>query len=399
MNRKGVVLKVKSRSLIVLTGDFEFREIKKRGPARSGQEISFQDQDVIAYPGRWRHLAVALSLFLVLLISGSVLKELLVPEVYAYVGMDINPSLELALDEDLKVLRAVARNKDGERILQHLVLEGLPLRAAVSTVLETCIDRGYLTDNGSCVLITTTVVDDSGARAYQELLEEQVLACARAVLEKKQRQTDVYVLRAGLEERQRARTVNLSTGRYLLWNKAREAGVNLSREQVASHSIGEVMQRHHRLKAAVVRSAVARWEKRSPALPPAYAESIRRGGQGAGPEPKPGLAPEVRNDMKGIPPAVPKQPRMRGPAEVDEPQDDRPFDGETQKENEPPEPQDLEKQAGKPTPAPEGEEQHQPPHKDEQLVLPPGGSKEDPARSGPAEGNPDGPFAPSGPGR
>lgn len=112
---------------------------------------------------------------------------------------------------------------------------------------------------------------------------------------------------------------------------------------------------------------LARWEKPGPAFRPAPPESTGRDeAGGAGPEPKPGLAPEPGNDKKTTPAAT-MQPRTPGQADKNERKDDKRLAGETPAEG-PPERRDRE-QVPKPWPPPDGEAQGRPPDSPFRLRL------------------------------
>ena len=56
--------------------------------------------------------------------------------VYSYVTLDINPSMEWKLDEQQRVVRVTAYNKDADNILTELQLEGVQLDTALRMLLD-----------------------------------------------------------------------------------------------------------------------------------------------------------------------------------------------------------------------------------------------------------------------
>jgi len=263
MAHKGTVFKVKPQSLILMTGDFEFKEIKKRAPVKTGQEVLFDDHDIIRphqHNRRW--LALVASLLIFVLFSSALLQEVLVPDVYAYVGMDINPSLELVLDKKLEVIRAEARNEDAQKVLQGLSLRGLNLQAAVDTILESCSNQGYINNSTSHIMISTTINSTSvGENVKSANLEEQVLSYTRGQLEKKQEEVNVYVVKVNEEEREEALNKGVSAGKYYLWNKSRENGVELDLEKVNAQSMSSIVQNNDRVQDLLTKSATVKWKK------------------------------------------------------------------------------------------------------------------------------------------
>ncbi|WP_231385251.1 hypothetical protein [Candidatus Stoquefichus massiliensis] len=64
----------------------------------------------------------------------------------AYVSLDINPSLELRLDQDNIVLEAKAYNKDAKKILKTIQLQGQKLETAIINLLNDKQYKSYLQD-------------------------------------------------------------------------------------------------------------------------------------------------------------------------------------------------------------------------------------------------------------
>ncbi len=263
MAHKGTVFKVKPQSLILMTGDFEFKEIKKRASVKIGQEVLFDDHDIISphqHNRRW--LALAASLLIFVLFSSALLQEILVPDVYAYVGMDINPSLELALDKKLEVIQAEARNEDAQKVLQGLSLQGLNLKAAVDTILESCSNQGYINNSTSHIVISTTINATSVENNVKPAnLEAQVLSYTKGQLEKKQAEVNVYVVKVNEEEREEALNKGVSAGKYHLWNKSRENGVELDLEKINAQSMGSIVQNNDRVQDVLTKNATVKWKK------------------------------------------------------------------------------------------------------------------------------------------
>lgn len=76
----------------------------------------------------------------------------------SYISMDVNPSIELAINRYGKVISAEAYNRDGQNILQHLSLKNRPYVQAIRALLEDEISGGFLTENATLVF---TIISDS----------------------------------------------------------------------------------------------------------------------------------------------------------------------------------------------------------------------------------------------
>ena len=89
---------------------------------------------------------------------------------YTMVCMDINPSLELAVDQDDRVLEAHALNGDAEQLLADLELEGSKVTTASYAIVGALLTKGFLTDETNSLLISVTSEDaEHGLQLEEEL--------------------------------------------------------------------------------------------------------------------------------------------------------------------------------------------------------------------------------------
>lgn len=77
----------------------------------------------------------------------------------SYVSIDVNPSVELALNRFDKVVSAAAYNEEGEEILQDLSLRGKAYTEAIDAIIESEAMGQYLTEEAE--LVFTVAADNS----------------------------------------------------------------------------------------------------------------------------------------------------------------------------------------------------------------------------------------------
>lgn len=65
----------------------------------------------------------------------------------SYISIDVNPSIELALDSSSAVIEAKAYNQDGETVLQGLALDGKQYTEAIDLIVSSDAMQSYLTDS------------------------------------------------------------------------------------------------------------------------------------------------------------------------------------------------------------------------------------------------------------
>lgn len=111
---------------------------------------------------------VACAICLVLFISGLSI-GLLIPngdnnivhsDVETFVYLDVNPSIELRMDDKNNVVECLAGNEDAEAILLGLKLEGVDMNTALTAIVGAMYVNGYLIENSNSILISVDAKDD-----------------------------------------------------------------------------------------------------------------------------------------------------------------------------------------------------------------------------------------------
>jgi hypothetical protein len=152
--KKGIVLELDEEFVTLLTPEGEFIQVKKDGDYEIGEEIEAQ---VIKRPivrrRSFRYVITSLVAAVVLLVT--TLLHFPSNEVYAYMSIDINPSIEVGVDEQLKVLKLKAYNEEGKRIVSQLShWKKKEFVDITMEIIELSMQKGYLQEGGQ-VLITT----------------------------------------------------------------------------------------------------------------------------------------------------------------------------------------------------------------------------------------------------
>ncbi|MDI6632111.1 MAG: hypothetical protein AB1507_05965 [Bacillota bacterium] len=214
---RGFLLKKKDGTGIVLTRDGLFMQGMVGEAEVIGEEVAVQPIVKRRFPS-WMAMAAV-----VLACVGFGVYRLAFPPAFAYVAVDVEPSVELALDSRLAVIEQRGFNASGKRLLALEDVRGKPLEAAVSGLLERAFTEGYLRDGRDHVVLVAVTV-----RGEEERLDTETLACLVA--------RDFPAVRGGLEivavqadwrTRWEAARNNLSTGRYLLQRELEAQGLGV----------------------------------------------------------------------------------------------------------------------------------------------------------------------------
>ncbi len=145
---KGVVLEITKKHMIVLTNDGQFIRAKTKANVDIGEEISYSPMPFYQYSSFFERkmysipLAFVLALLLIFPIS-----SLFQPsKVYGIVSMDMNPSIELAVNDHYEIISMVGYNEKGNSLLKSIEkpLEGMSLLNAASELLKEGHKRGMI---------------------------------------------------------------------------------------------------------------------------------------------------------------------------------------------------------------------------------------------------------------
>ena len=90
------------------------------------------------------------------------------------VTLDINPSIQLQLDEKDKVIDAIAVNDDAKKVLQDMELEQADANVAMNAVLGSLVKNGYLNANQNTVLLSVENDDDQARVALEDELSQYI---------------------------------------------------------------------------------------------------------------------------------------------------------------------------------------------------------------------------------
>ena len=164
---------------------------------------------------RWGPLAAAACLVLVLAGGGGGYYYYSANNTVAsLVSLDVNPSIQLEVNKNEKVLSATPTNADGVEILDGMDLKGTQADVAMYAIIGSLLQHGYIDELANSILIT--VQDDDQARG--EKLQQELTAQADAALASAQVSGSVLAqtLQHSQELTQKAQEYGISTGKAAL---------------------------------------------------------------------------------------------------------------------------------------------------------------------------------------
>ena len=189
---------------------------------------------------KWATL-VAACLAVILLCGGGVFYQQ-AHAVASVVSLDVNPSIELKVSRNEKVLVCTPLNEDAKAILADMSngadLKGAKLDVAVNAIVGSLVRKGYLDSISSAIMIS--VEDKDTARA--EKLQRELTSAVDGVLQTSEAKAAVLTqtLTQDAAREQQARENNISTGKAALVNRVLTINPSLKFDALAKLSVEEL---------------------------------------------------------------------------------------------------------------------------------------------------------------
>lgn len=134
----------------------ELKSLTKEYLKTARQQDSRQERRADARKPVYRRAFVSLCAMLVLILGGGSYFLLGIP--VSYVSIDVNPSIELALNRVDRVISAESYNEDGTIVLDATSVQGMLYTEAIEQLVESEAMQPYLSENAG---LTFTVASDS----------------------------------------------------------------------------------------------------------------------------------------------------------------------------------------------------------------------------------------------
>jgi hypothetical protein len=157
----------------------------------------------------------------------------------SYLSLDINPSVEIGVNAFDKVVKVKGINDDGNKILANVHIKGSNVRVAVSTLVYSAVDHGFIADDGSSVVSLTSETDNSTTAAQ---LENDAETGANQALQETDTTATVIKDNVALARRDQARALGISPGKLNLINKLQKVDPTATVDEYKDASVKDIMK-------------------------------------------------------------------------------------------------------------------------------------------------------------
>ncbi len=235
---KGIVMDVKRKYVIVMSNNGGFYRARKEEAYGVGKEILFTPLPEKSQPFSFSNWKVKVSsIAAACTVLGGILFAAIpgtVP-VYAYVSIDINPSVEFSVGNNWTVIKTTFTNKDGKDLLSTLPnIQGESIDAAFDQIIFAAKKEGKLQDKGN-VWITSVLANQNQpeAPAINELKQLQT------ELETKEK-VQIQVGTTTEKIRNDAEQLGISPEKYVYFQNATKLGISTPFQNMENDSVSKL---------------------------------------------------------------------------------------------------------------------------------------------------------------
>ena len=210
---KGIIVDIKGKHAVALSEGGDFVKLANNGRLRVGYEV-----DISLRPGlkssAFFRIAPAAAVFM--LVIGLSVGAYAYSLPYAYINVDINPSVELTTNPFNMVINAEGLNTDGTKILSSLKYKNRHFEKVIGDVLEIAAEEGFIKDNSSNVVMFTVSGKDQEKAAR---IHDKIKNSVEKEIKKINVETEVVVEKVPLKKHDEARELGISPGKLALIEK------------------------------------------------------------------------------------------------------------------------------------------------------------------------------------
>lgn len=219
---KGVVLEIQeNQHLIVLTKGGEFLKLRYR-KCKVGQQIAFfhfhhlDNKQFIDLSPKWiKSLQIAVIAALVFALFLPLNRD----KAYAYVSVDMAPSIEFQINEDRQVIALTPLNKKGEELVTYMKSWKYDeLKIVLQQMMKKTDELGFIQSEKPVILFTSTFLDEEVGDEIQEVkeaIERDIHQVTEGMSDK--HEVNCHHVKAPLSLWKEAQRKGLSAGKFALY--------------------------------------------------------------------------------------------------------------------------------------------------------------------------------------
>ncbi|QFT88496.1 Anti-sigma-I factor RsgI [Bacillus sp. THAF10] len=235
--KKGIVLEVHDEDVTILTPEGEFlKSRKQKGHVDIGEEITFfplhqteksrmkKVHSILI--SRWTMIVAAAIIILAL----SFYPRYVSNQVYAYISVDVNPSIELGVNKKMEVISMEAYNDEGRKIIEQLVeWKKQDISKVTTDLFDVIRQQGYFKENREVLI--ASLINNETKSSWKTEMQGKITALSETI---KTENVNITTMESTLNKRTDALKEGLSPGKFIQKEKEQETvdSVDTSKREV-----------------------------------------------------------------------------------------------------------------------------------------------------------------------
>ncbi len=253
MGELGIIMQLRDRNAIVMTKSGAFVRIPRRPNMEVGMEVPVNTARRRRRVPMWQRVSVAVAAACMVAVSGVWfgIGQMGDDTAFAYVSMDINPSIAFTIDKSEHVMAVSGLNPDGMRLAAKLHVDHESLKQAVQTAINAAVTN-HMLPNEDAILITAAPASNSADIAtLTQAVKQDVESAVAANQTAKELQPHIYTLQVSNPVWQAATKADISPGKLASYLIAQKEGYHYTLSDLKGQTLGSVLGQSSKAESVV----------------------------------------------------------------------------------------------------------------------------------------------------
>ncbi|HEX9062658.1 MAG TPA: anti-sigma factor domain-containing protein [Clostridia bacterium] len=242
MKKSGIVLKIRNAEAVVINDHGEYQRIKFIKGMFEGQFVEYEEKAVLKETGRFKYMVAVASAAAVLIIIGVLLFGVNNNNIYAFIDLDTNPSMEFTIDDKNHVVDLKIFDKKTVFPVKSNDVKGMSINHAVVYVVSNLRKSGNIkSDDNNVILISAVNVNEQSQQKDQKLTGI-VESLKSEIIKSTGQELKVESIIPLADTRKSSVENNISMGRYTLYTNALKNGVDITIDTAKKSDINDLIK-------------------------------------------------------------------------------------------------------------------------------------------------------------
>jgi hypothetical protein len=257
MKFKGLIMDISQHTVTVLTRNNEFYKLKRKPTMYKSQEIEFKKSDIINLVYYMKRLSVAAACF-ALILTGMIFGDVIPAwnannsDVFGYVSLDVNPSIEFEIDKEQKILGVSYLEGLADNIEEDLNLKGMEISEGLFKVIGYYNQKSILSDSKENYVLLAGAVNDKNkiVRKNIQEAEKKIINSLESYRNKVQedfQRINMIVIESNSEHMKLSKENHISMGKYTIFTEINQIKDDISIEEFKELSLKDIIEEYMKL--------------------------------------------------------------------------------------------------------------------------------------------------------